>query len=235
MRMQPRGVDVAGRGDGRIDQAGGPGEELGRVLVQQPARHVEVVDGEVAEEAAAGRDEGRRRRRGVVADQVQRFQRADLAGRQPRLQRAVVRIEALVEGDVERLRRPLQRDSVGAQPRQVEVERLLAEHRLAGRQRRQHEVEVGAGGGGDQHRRDRRIGEHAVHAADRAAELGGHRARDPGVRIDDADQVEARVGGGVPAMHLAHAPGPQQRHLRRAAHAAAAVRRPCAYGLMGSC
>ena len=70
-----------------------------RLLAQQEPRHVQVVDHHVAKQSAGGRDIGRRRRRRIAADDGQQFQRADLAGVQPLLQRREMRIEAPVEPD----------------------------------------------------------------------------------------------------------------------------------------
>src|SRR3546814_1998602 len=61
-----RGVDVAEAADFRIDQAAGGGVDAYRLLAQQPARQVQVVDGEVLEQPAAGRHESGRRRGRVV-------------------------------------------------------------------------------------------------------------------------------------------------------------------------
>jgi hypothetical protein len=125
------GVDIAQRADLRIDQARGPGEHLDRPLAQQPGRQVEVVDGEVLEQAAAGRDEGRGRGGRVVVDDVETFQRADVAAVDPGLQGAVVRVEAAVEGHEQAVLGLLQLALGGQQGGQVQVERLLAEHLLA--------------------------------------------------------------------------------------------------------
>src|SRR5690606_16745409 len=74
------GVDVAETGDLWIDQTAGGGEHLDDRLVQQPAGEVQVVDGEVLEQAAAGRDKPSRRGGRVVIDDVQALERADRAG-----------------------------------------------------------------------------------------------------------------------------------------------------------
>ena len=57
------GVDVAGLADRRVDQRRAEGEDLDRLLAEQEARHVEIVDHHVAEEPAGALDVGDRRRR----------------------------------------------------------------------------------------------------------------------------------------------------------------------------
>ena len=56
-----RRIDVAKLADLRIDQASACREELDELLSEQPARRVEIVDGEVLEQAAAARNEVRGR------------------------------------------------------------------------------------------------------------------------------------------------------------------------------
>src|SRR3546814_17212615 len=75
-----RGVDVAEAADFRIDQAADGGEDSYRLLAQQPARQVQVVDGEVLEQPAAGRHESGRRRGRVVVEQGQGLEAAGFAG-----------------------------------------------------------------------------------------------------------------------------------------------------------
>src|SRR3546814_1630442 len=94
-----RGVDVAEAADFRIDQAAGGGVDAYRLLAQQPARQVQVVDGEVLEQPAAGRHESGRRRGRVVVDQVQGLEAAGFAGVEALLERTERGIETAVEAE----------------------------------------------------------------------------------------------------------------------------------------
>ena len=135
LQHRARGIDIAEAADFRIDQATGGGVDLHRLLAQQPARHVQVVDGEVLEQAAAGGNETGRRRGRIVVDQLQRFQLADRAGVELLLQRLEVRIEAAVEAEQEA--RAFEARARLQHFLQVQVDGLLAEHRLAGLDRGQ--------------------------------------------------------------------------------------------------
>ena len=73
------GVDVAGLADGGIDERRAEGGDGDRLLAEHEARHVEIVDHHVAEQAAGARDIGDRRRRGIARGDLHQFDRADRA------------------------------------------------------------------------------------------------------------------------------------------------------------
>jgi hypothetical protein len=110
------------------------------------------------------------------------LQRAHFAGVQPGLQRLEIRIEASIEAQQQpRAGEPRSR---GAGARKVEIDRLLAEDRLARRRRGQAVIEVGVGGAGDDHADDLGIGERRLHGSHGRADLGGDAGGRFGYRID---------------------------------------------------
>ena len=143
-----------------------------------------------------------------MVDDVQALQRADRAGRDLGLQRLEVRVEAAVEGRrSSATRRRGQRGLCGAGLGQVEIERLLAEHRLAGREAGQGEVQVGVGGAGDDDAGHVHIGQGFGEGGHPAAELGRQGLGAVGAGLDQIGKVQARVGLGVAGMDRSHAPG----------------------------
>src|SRR6185312_3870214 len=92
-----RRVDIVGGSDRGVDQTGGHGVDLHDRLREQPSGDVEVVNGHVLEEAAAHLDVAHRRRRGIVADDVQCLEAADGSGLKLLAQGAEARIETPVE------------------------------------------------------------------------------------------------------------------------------------------
>ena len=123
-------VDVARLGDVGRDEGGADRVHLDD-LAEQEAGHVEVVDRHVAEQAAGRREVARGRRLGVAAGDRDLLQPADVARPDPVVDLPERRVEAPVEshhhdGVERRDRRPAFVD-----PRDVEVDRLLAQHGLA--------------------------------------------------------------------------------------------------------
>ena len=98
-----RRVGVAVRILLRVEHARGARDDLDRLVGQEPAHHVEVVDHRVVEDAVRHRRDvvGRRDLR-IAARQHQHLRPADLAGADRVEQRAMAGIEAPVEGDEER-------------------------------------------------------------------------------------------------------------------------------------
>ncbi len=120
----------------RVEHAGGARVDLDRLVPQQPAQHIEIVDHGVVENAVRhGGDRVGRRDLGIAAGKDQHFGSADLTGADCVVQRAVSRIEAPVEADAKR--HPGLRQNVCARVDtcHVEIDRLLAEDRFAGLRR----------------------------------------------------------------------------------------------------
>jgi hypothetical protein len=139
------GVDVADRADVVGHQVRAHRLDLDDVPEKVPGQ-VEVVDGHVAEQPAGHREVLDRRRGRVAAGDDELFQPADLAGAYP--------IPDLLERRVEPPVEPDHHGRIGVcdllparvHPRDVQVDRLLAEHRLAGEHRTGEQVDVGRGG-----------------------------------------------------------------------------------------
>ena len=80
------GVDIAGLADRLVDEGGAEREDLDRLFGQEEARHVEIMDHHVAEEAARALDVIDRRRRGIARDHRDDLDGAGLARAQTLLQ-----------------------------------------------------------------------------------------------------------------------------------------------------
>ncbi len=194
-----RGVDVAGFADRRVDQAARGGIDLDRLLAEQPARQVEIMDHHVAEQAARDLDVGHRRWAGVAAGDGEQLELADGAGDELLAQGAEARVEAAVEADQQRHARLLGDLEAGIDAGEAEVDRLLAEDRLAGLGRPLDQVGVGVGRAGDGQRRLGRRDLGAVFAGER---LGGRL-----VDVDDIAERRAGMGGDVGGVDQADAAG----------------------------
>ena len=140
---------------------------------------------------------------------MQALQRADLAVVQPSLQRLVLGIETPVEGHVERRLGRGEPGRGGLQAGQAEIQRLLAEHRLAGLQARQGVAQMGAGRTGDNHRIDAGVAEDGVQIDHPRPDLPGQHLRRVAARVRDQGQVQARIGAGVARMDGPHPAGSQ--------------------------
>ncbi len=128
-----RRIDVAGRLDRRIGQAAAGRVDGRGLVVENPAEDVEVVDQHVLEDAAGDLDVIDRRRAGIAAGDDQHFRLADLAGVDARLQRGERRIVAALEADQAGHAGALHRFRGADRAREIEIDRLFAEDRLAGR------------------------------------------------------------------------------------------------------
>ena len=145
----------------RVVVAGGPRavveeHRAGRVHLddvgEEEAGHVEVVDRHVAEDPARDGDVGGRRRRGVATDDRELLQRADLARGDPRAHLSEGRVEAPVEAERHRHAARGDRLAQRVHLRDVEIDRLLAQHRQPQGHRPRDEVDMGRGRRGDEHR-----------------------------------------------------------------------------------
>ena len=97
----------------------------------------------------------------------------------------------------------------GLDARRSKIDRLLAEHRLAGAGAALDEVGMGVGGRADQDGVDVRSLDDLVERRDLGAGRRGERLRRGRVRVGDRDEPRIRVSGGVAAMNPADAAGAQ--------------------------
>ena len=184
-----RVVDVVELGEARIGHCRAVRRHL-LDLADEPACGIEVVDGDVDEEAAGTRDVLHRRRLLVAERRPEEVDRSEVAGADPLGRRSEVGVEPTVEADLECDSRPLRRRDRREGRRQVERDRLLAEDVLAclgggldhrdvlGRRRRDHN---GVDGG---------IGQQIlVSRRPLDAELVGDRARAFSVAVDHPDEL----------------------------------------------
>src|SRR5882757_3660002 len=116
-----------------------------RLLAQQEARHVEIVDHHVAEQSAGSRDVARRWRRWIARQNGYEFDRTDLAGADAGLEGGKTRIETPVEADHQPAVRAAHDVEAGANARGAEINGLFAKHRLAGPHRALDQVRVSVG------------------------------------------------------------------------------------------
>jgi hypothetical protein len=126
-------------------------------LAQEIARDVEVVDGHVAEHAARDREVRRGGRLRVATGHAERADRPDLAALHALVDLAERGIEAAVEAEHHERRPVLDLGPAGVDAGHVEVDRLLAQHLLAGEDRGAEQVRVRRGGRRDEDRVDARV------------------------------------------------------------------------------
>ena len=201
------GVDVAGLADRRVDQARGHGGDFDRLLAQQEARHVEIVDHHVAEQAAGARDVGDRRRPRIARQDGDDLRLAHFARRQALLQRREAGVEAAVEADHQLGLGVGDHLQAGAHALGREVDRLFAEDRLARFRGLLDQVGVGVGRRADQHRVDVLVADDVGNAlGDRGAGLGGDRARRLGIDVEHRGELRGLVRSGRTRVNLADPP-----------------------------
>jgi len=149
-----------------------------------------------------------------MADDQEAFQLAHAAGVELPFQRAEVAVEAAVEAEEQGLfAAQLRRGALGG--RQVLIDRLFAQHGLAGGDGLQRLVEVLVGRRGHDNTLDRRIGQHGVEGADGRTRFGSQRGCAVAHGVDDGLEIEARMGGrvfGVDAADAARADNGDVEH-----------------------
>jgi hypothetical protein len=134
------------------------------------------VDGHVPEQPPGGGDIGRGRRGRVATDDQELLEGADLARRDPPADVAEGRVEAAVEAHHDPVGEGADLGPAGVDPAEVQVDRLLAEHRLAGAHGPGQELDVGRRGRGDDDGVDRRV-------VDDSVDLGTPRGAQPGTHL----------------------------------------------------
>ncbi len=199
------GIHIPRRADGRIDQRRSRRIDGDRLLAEQEARHVEIVDHHVAEEAAGALDVFDGRRRGVARQDRDDLHRADFSGPDARLQRLEGRVEPAVEADHQRY--AARRHAIEGPPDAgcVEVDGFFAEDRLARSGCPVDEVGMGVRRGADHNGVDVGRADRGVDAGRRGAEFRSDRARR--LLIDVGNQRKPRPGqaGDVACMDAADA------------------------------
>src|SRR5439155_11838536 len=126
-----RRVDIAGFADRRVDKYARRSKYFDRLLVQEPPRHVEIVDHHVAKQPARAAHIFDRRRSRIAARDRQQFDAADAAVADLALEQRETRVEAAVEADHQRYAAFFDHRNARLGAAAVGVERLFAEHRLA--------------------------------------------------------------------------------------------------------
>jgi hypothetical protein len=194
------------------DQRVGEGRHLDRLLAQHEPGEVEIVDGHVAQEAARHLHVADRRNLGVAAGDDHLAQIADLAGADRLLDRVEGWIVAPVEADLDRHAQGPDLVPAGVDLGDVEVDRLLAQDRLAGPGRGGDQLDVRVRGRGDQDGLDRRIGQHLGDAAGRlAAVLLRHSLGRGPVHVVGPEQRRLGMGGQIVGVHAADAAAAEER------------------------
>ena len=184
-----------------------------RDVARQIARHVEIVNAHVAHEAARGLDIGRRGRRGIAAGDDCQLQSADFSALQPLTQCPEGGIEPPVEADHHP--RLAAGDLAPARLRalQIQIDRLLTQHRLAGLDRGRDQRHVGIGGSCHQDAADVAGGQDFIHAAgDLHAQFRRRLLRGLGEDVEHHQESGARVPRQVPRMHSTNAATAEHCH-----------------------
>ena len=202
-------VKIPQLADCRIRQHGCRRQHGFNLFPQQPARHVEVMDRHVAEYPARAGDVIGGRRAGITADDGDHFDRPDAARVNGSLQRHEIRVEPAVEPDHQLALLGRNHFQAGLHAGQRQINRLFAEHGLAGADKPFDQVGMGVCGGADHH---------CVHIvrpldhldrADVAAIGGFHGLGGRCHRIGNRDKPCIRRSGDSAGMHLADAASPE--------------------------
>ena len=199
-----------------IDQRRAQREDLDRLLAEQEARHVEIMDHHVAEQPARAL---RRSRPAAATGSREITLTISIAPASPARsrvsQRGEIRVEAAVEADHQRLAGSADDGEAAPDAVGVEIDRLFAEHRLARRHRRSIRsawVSVGV-----------QISTASIAASARMASVVGDlragrgRQRGGGLRRGVGHGDQRRIGArrDVEAVDPADASGPQQSKPHR--------------------
>jgi len=206
-------VGVAGGGDRRIGEAARRRVHADRLVAEDPPADIEVVDQHVLEDAARAADVLDRRRARIAAGHHQHLGLADLAGVEPALERGERRVVAALEPDHARDLGLGDRRGARARALEVEVDRLLAEDRLAGRRRAQDQVGVRIGARRDHDGIDAGVGEDPLEVAGGGAELRGEFVGGQRDGVAHEAQLHAGLAGQVGAVDLADPAGTDERDL----------------------
>ena len=204
------GVEIAGIADLLVDQHRGMGADGNRFLAEQEARHVEVVDGHVAKNAAGAGDVVERRRTRIARRYGDHLDIADGAVVDRLADRGEMRIEAAVEADHQHSIGLLDHGQAFFDALDVEIDRLLAEDRLAGPGETLDEIGVGVGRRADDDGVDV-LG--LLDGIDRAhfGAIGGSQFRRRLFEgIGHGHEFGLRVGTNGAGMHLADAAGAEK-------------------------
>ena len=153
------------------------------------------MDHHVAEETARNLDIGDRWRSRIERGDRQQFSLADFTRFQRLLEPAEIRIKAPVEPDHDRLVGPRHLLLAGACPRQTEIDRLLAQNRLARSNRRFDQIRMRIRRSRDQDGVNRRVGDDVFGRARSGVVLSGEFLRVFRIEIRNRHQFTAGIGG----------------------------------------
>ena len=194
-------------------------DDLNRLVAGEPAHHVEVVDDRVVEDAVRHRRDvvGRRDLR-VAARQHQHLRAPDLASAHGVMQRAMAGVVAAVETDVERHLRLGHDASAIVHALHVEIDRLLAEDRLARARGALDDRRVRARRRADQHGAHGGIGERLVELRrESRAMLVRERAARCLVQVNHPREPGIGVRRDVRGVHRADEACADEREVQHAA------------------
>src|SRR5438552_5392423 len=180
-----RRVDIACFPDGRVNKYARRSKYVDWLLVQEPPRHVEIVDHHVAEQPARAAHIFDRRRTRIAARDRQQFEAANAAVADLAFEPRETRVEAAVEADHQRHVAFLGHGNARRGAAAVKVERLFAEHRLAGACRGFDKIGMGVGRAGNHDRLYGAVGKSLRLTANRGTVAAGYPLRRGAVGIDD--------------------------------------------------
>ena len=196
-----------------IDQRRPHGADRDQLLAEHKPGDVEIVDHHVAEEAARPGDIGKGRGPGIARGDRNDFERADRPLGDALAQRGEIGVEAAVEADHQRRAGLSDHFEAGADAIDVEVDRLLAEDRLAGAGGALDEIGVGVGRRADGDRVDVLRCEDRVDVSDLGARGFGQSGGGGRVGVGDEGHAAAGTRGRVAAMDLADPARPDDPEL----------------------
>ncbi len=211
------GVRVAVRVGLLIEHHRGLGEDLDRIFLGEPAGDVEVVDHRVVEDPVGHLSHiVRRRDLRIAAGDDRHLEPPDFAGGDGIAECPVARIEAPVEADREGHLGLRQDAGSAVDLGEVEIDRLLAEDRLAGAGRAADQLGMGMGGGADHHRAQLTVGQCLLQADDRRAMLVGQHIGGDRIEIDHVFEPRLGMGRDVAGMDLSDEAGADEAEIDHA-------------------
>ena len=210
------GVDIVQLADRRVHQRAADRGDRRGLLPEHEAGEVEVMDHHVPEQPPGHAQVGRRRRLRVTAADDHLMDHADGTARGQITHASVGRVEAAVEADLDRHAGIAHRLPALFDALQAQIDRLFAQHRLAGGGGGDDQGHVRVGGRGDQHRIDPRGQRRSDVRHGRRSVTRGDRRRHGRHRIVHAHQPGIRSRGEVGGMHGADPPRTQECEIDHA-------------------
>ena len=191
-------IDITGLPDRGINPNAAEGVDRLDLATGHIASHVEIVDRHVVEDAARDLDVGDRRRGRITAGDIDDLDITDRAIGDGIRNRLVGRIEPAIKADVQRHAGSLDRSKRTVDFGDIEADRLFAKDRPTSFGRRDHDLDVGVGGGADRNcvGVDRQCGLEV--GGDGNAEFG----TDALGRFSDDVEHADNLGAGDPAVEV---------------------------------